>query len=480
MYKTQCAGQIGIEGFRLPFAGKLDIENRWVKLAGLMPWEMIERKYAESFSDGRSGAPIPARIAFGAIYIKEQENLTDRGTLTYIKENPYAQYFLGLEEFTEEELFDSSMMVHFRKRFPAHVIEQINEAIFVGKAKEKALNQPKKKTEDKPDDDNNPEPPNSGKLILDATCAPSDVRYPTDLSLLNECRENCEEMIDELQGGKGKKDTKKGYDRKKARAEYLAVIKQKRAKPSAVKTAIGKQLGYIFCCIVTLLLLIGTSGFTGLGRKKAARFELIRKVYEQQKAMYDTGEKRCDDRIVSLRQPHVRPIVRGKAGKRYEFGQKLAFSVVGGYTFIEEQRWDNFNEGVTLIDSAKRYKERFGVYPKAILADQIYRNKTNRDFCKEHGIRLSGPRLGKTKENKAERENAIAYKDNCERNMIESRNGISKRRFGLDLILAYLPETAETEAALNVLAMNLCLRLKSLCALLRYFLHFQTSLPSPV
>ena len=180
--------------------------------------------------------------------------------------------------------------------------------------------------------------------------------------------------------------------------------------------------------------------------------------------MFDTNTKRCDDRIVSLRQPHVRPIVRGKAGKPYEFGQKLAFRVVGGYTFIEKQGWDNWGEGITLIDYAKRYKERFGAYPKAILADQIYRNKENRKFCKEHHIRLSGPRLGRPKANEAEENRAIAYKDNCERNMVESRNGIAKRRFGLDLILAYLPGTAETEAALNVLAMNLSLRLQVLCA----------------
>jgi hypothetical protein len=458
MYKTQCVGQIGIEGFRLPFSGKLDHENRWVKAAEILPWELIERRYAESFSDGNSGEPIPARIAFGAIYIKEQENLTDRSTLTYIKENPYVQYFLGLEEFTEEELFDSSMMVHFRKRFPAHVIAEINEAIFVAKAREKAVKPAKSEPENDLDDDNKPEPPNNGKLILDATCAPSDVRYPTDLSLLNECRENCEKLIDDMRGEKRKKSLKKSYDRKKARSAYLAVIKQKRAKPSVLKAAIGQQLVYLLSCITTLLLLIGPSGFIGLGKRKAERFKVIQKVYEQQKAMYDTGEKRCDDRIVSLRQPHVRPIVRGKAGKRYEFGQKLAFSVVGGYTFIEEQHWDNFNEGVTLIASAKRYKERFGAYPKAILADQIYRNKANRDFCKEHGIRLSGPRLGRIKAVELEQEKAIAYQDNCERNMIESRNGISKRRFGLDLILAYLPETAETEAALNVLAMNLCFR----------------------
>ena len=475
MYKTQCSGQQRIEEFRKPFAGKLCGNNRWVRLAQIMPWELIERRYAESFSEEKSRYPISARIAFGAIYIKEQEKLRDRSTLTYISENPYAQYFLGLEEFTEEPLFDASMMVHFRKRFSAEVIEEINQAIFLAEAKAAVEEEPEDSgstskspdAKEDSDDDDKLEPPNSGKLILDATCAPSDIRYPTDLSLLNECRENCEKIIDELWEYQDKKERgghKTPYHRRKARAAYLAIIRQKKAKASAIKEAISQQLGYVWSCICMILMLLGQVDGSKVKQKTADRFELIRKVYEQQKAMADTDTKRCEDRIVSLRQPHVRPIVRGKAGKPYEFGQKLAFSVVGGYTFIEKQGWDNFNEGITLTQSAERYKERFGAYPKAILADKIYRNQENRKFCKKHHIRLSGPRLGRPKASEVEQDREIAYKDNCERNIVESRNGIVKRRFGLDLILAYLPETAETEAALNVLAMNLCLRLKVLCA----------------
>ncbi len=103
------------------------------------------------------------------------------------------------------------------------------------------------------------------------------------------------------------------------------------------------------------------------------------------------------------------------------------------------------------------------------MADTIYRNKDNRKFCKENGIRLSGPRLGRPKASEVEADKELAYKDSCERNIVESRNGISKRRYGLDLIMAYLPETAETEAALQVFVMNVahCLR-----SLLRHLLRF--------
>jgi len=92
---------------------------------------------------------------------------------------------------------------------------------------------------------------------------------------------------------------------------------------------------------------------------------------------------------------NARPMVQGKAGNEVEFGQKISLSVVDGFTFIEEQGWNNFVEGVTLIASAERFRERHGVYPEAILADKTYRNSDNVAFCKKNGIRLSGPRLGR-------------------------------------------------------------------------------------
>ncbi len=74
-----------------------------------------------------------SRIAFGSIYIKEAEKLTDESCVTAIQENPYMQYFLGLHEFTQEPLFDASMMVHFRKRFPVEDVARINEYVCTGK-----------------------------------------------------------------------------------------------------------------------------------------------------------------------------------------------------------------------------------------------------------------------------------------------------------------------------------------------------------
>ena len=120
MYNHEYTDQLKIEDFALPFGGKLNPENRWVKLAGITPWEKIEEHYARVMCNDNGRGALTARIAFGAIYIKQSEKLSDEATVTYIQENPYVQYYLGLPAFREEPLFDSSMMVHFRKRFPVN------------------------------------------------------------------------------------------------------------------------------------------------------------------------------------------------------------------------------------------------------------------------------------------------------------------------------------------------------------------------
>ena len=474
MYRRTIKGQMTLDSFILPFGGKLSADNRWVKMAEFMPWDMVEDVYNRTMKfeskDGRP--PIPSRIAFGAIFIKGNEAATDQKTLECTMENPYVQYFLGLTEFRKEPLFDLSMMVHFRKRFPAEEIEKINEELF------RRMNEAGKNSSD---DDTTDESgkveatgenssegveENNGTLIIDATVSPADIRYPTDLSILNECRENTEKIIEELWMNSSRRGHKTTYSRKKARAGYLKVTKQRKPRKGALQKAIKEQLEYTEQNIVTTEKLMIEVGDVELWLKHFARVEVIRKVCEQQRGMLDGKTHSCEDRIVNLRQPHVRPIVRGKAGAPVEFGQKLALSVIKGFTFIEKQSWDNFNEGITLIDSLEKYKKRHGCWPEAVLADTIYRTRENRKFCKENGIRLSGPRLGRPKQEEIEAEKQQAYQDSCDRNMVESRNGIAKRRYGLDRIFAYGDKTAETEAAMTIFAMNMAWCLRTLLRLI--------------
>ena len=113
----------------------------------------------------------------------------------------------------------------------------------------------------------------------------------------------------------------------------------------------------------------------------------------------------------------------------------------------------------------------------SIPAQCWYQTRSNKLFCSQRGIHLSGPPLGRRKASETDAKiKRQMYKDSCERNAIEGRNGISKRRFGFDRIFSKLDETAKTEAALILLAMNASLRLvrwpaRFLCFLLLSF-HF--------
>ena len=483
MYHKRDREQMRVEDFVPPFGGKLDAGNRWVKMAGIMPWDMIEEIYVRSFKvDRLDGRPaIPARIAFGALYIKENENFPQERTLQHISENVYMQYFLGLTEFNPEPLFDSSMMTHFAKRFTKKDIAKINEEIYrrMHPDDDKDDNEDSNGGTENGDGSeangevgDNSDGGNKGKLILDATVAPADIRYPTDLSLLNECREDTEKIIDDVWGKTERKGHKTAYNRKKARQGYMKIAKQRKPRKNQIRQAVREQLEYVEKNVAALEEILSKLGAEAFGWHHWERLGTIREIAKQQRQHFDNPGESIPNRIVSVRQPHVRPMVRGKARSEVEFGQKLGLSIIDGFTFIDIQSWDNFAEGNTLKSSAEKFRERHGVYPEAILADKTYRNRENLDFCKERGIRLSGPRLGRPKKSELEADREQAYRDSCERNMVEGRIGISKRRYGLDLIYARLEQTGEVEAAFNVLCMNVAHMLRVLLRLLQKRVEF--------
>ena len=171
--------------------------------------------------------------------------------------------------------------------------------------------------------------------------------------------------------------------------------------------------------------------------------------------MYKKKTHSVEDRIVGLSQPNIRPIPRGKANAKTEFGAKLAISVVNGYTFTEHISYDNFNEGVLLEESINNYKKRFGMLPTQILADTIYRNQKNRALSKELGVRLSGLPLGRRTAEKY-RQQAKEFLADCgARNEVEGKIGTAKTRYGMNRVRARLPESGKSVIVLALMAMNL-------------------------
>ncbi len=427
---------------------------------------MVEEKYAKSFKETSFSRPAkPARMAIGTQIIKEKYVLLDEETVEMINENPYLQYFIGLEHFTNQAPMEASVLTLFRKRMTPEMLAEVNDYI-TGRAKNDDDDNDPPNGLGKIDDEESCEnkESNKGTLIMDATCVPSDIRFPTDISLLNQGGEWLEGIIDE-QHEKGLTNGQKPQTyRKVARKEYMRFARNRKPSRKVIRQVKRKQLGYISRDLKT----IEACGTEGLSQKSLERLMIVRKVYEQQKQMYEAKTHQVDDRIVSLSQPWVRPIVRGKATAKTEFGAKIAVSVLNGYYRIEHISWDAFNEANTLEETVDRYKEETGFYPQRILADKIYRNRDNLKYCKKWNIHMSGPKLGRSPKDKA------LYAQQCkderreagERNEVEGKFGTGKRCYGMNRIVARLKDTSETQIYMIVLTMNLWKKMKSSFALI--------------
>lgn len=479
--------QLTLLGFETPFEQKLTTENRWVIMAKAVPWDEIVVHYDRLFSSTEGRPPISGRVILGAMIIKHIEGLTDRKTIQHIRENMFMQYFLGYTSFTNEAPFSDTLFVEIRKRLSLDLLSKINDVIALHCLREN------EKAEPPPTGDDNDTPANTalkdkgdltvldktteqtlpqgeekiiqslsatadlpasknnrGRLLTDASVAPQNITYPTDLKLLNAARVKSEELIDILYNPLLHGHTKPRTYRIVARKAFLNTAKKKQKSSKVIYKSNGQQLRFLRRNLNHIELLLTAYKAFPLKPKEQKYLMVLHTVYDQQKQMHDARTKRVDDRIVNIHQPHVRPIVRGKEKAKVEFGSKLQVSMVKGFTFIDYLSWDAFNEGQYLKISVENYKKRFGFYPAEVLGDQIYCTRENRKWLKDLGIKLIAKPLGRRSST------AVAvHLSPGERNPIEGKFGQAKIAYGLDNIKAKLKQTSESWIAAIALVLNL-------------------------
>jgi hypothetical protein len=470
MIRYTSSKQLSIEEFKTPFELNLDSENRWAKLSSLIPWDLLANVYYGPLS-AKMGRPLKdARRVIGAVIIKQKLNLSDEETVLQIQENPYLQYFLGYSSYEPKLIFSPTLFVEIRKRLGADKFEEMSRLIVsesqVLTKKNKGADKSKRSCKPRPaknnDDDKSDGQKPSGKMLIDATVSGQAIKFPTDLDLLNNSREKSEELIDKLYK-LSKRDKKPRTYRRTARKEYLSTAKQKKKSGKNLRKAVRKQLNYLnrnIGHIESLLDEIAGNEFP-LPYKDQRIYWIIQEIYREQKAMRDAHSHSISDRIVSISQPHVRPVLRGKAKKKIEFGAKLGVSLINGYAFVDTISWDAYNEAQDLIKQVENFKERFGHYPEAVLADNIYGTKKNRDYLRDKGILFSGKPLGRPKKETAEnkedlrKEKRRKKQEYRERIPIEGKFGQGKNGYRLNYIKAKLQSTSESWISSIFFVMNI-------------------------
>lgn len=461
--------QLTLAGFETPFVNQLNKDNRWVKMAQAIHWDKIVPFYDQLFSSSEGRAPISGRVIIGAMIIKHIEDLTDRATILHIQENMFMQYFLGYSSFTNEAPFTAPLFVAIRKRMSLELTAKISEVIALHCITDQEPEDPPDKGTDSTDDAPQAgtdelvaisptrtmsviaaDRPHKGKLIMDATVAPQHITFPTDLKLLSAARRKSEQLVDLLYAPSLHGPVKPRTYRSIAQKLFLNTAKKKAKSNKEIYKSNGRQLRFLRRNLKHIDTLLAAYPNFPLKPREQKYLLVLHTVYEQQDQMHRTHTKSVPHRIVSIHQPHVRPIVRGKDKAKVEFGSKLQVSLVNGFTFIDRLNWEAFNEGQWLQQSVQRYKQRFGYYPEEVLADQIYCNRENRKWMKEKGIRLMAKPLGRP----AAAAVAVHLRPG-ERNPIEGKFGQGKLAYGLDCIKAKLKDTSESWIACIALVLNL-------------------------
>jgi transposase, IS5 family len=505
MIKYTSQNQLSV--FQTPFDQQLDPNNRWVKLSNSLPWDQLVKIYIKKLRSDFGAPGIDGRMVIGSLIIKHKLTLSDRETIEMIRENMYMQYFVGLSSFTTDPIFHHTEFVHIRKRlsdvdFNSMTEELMQVAGIIEKQQEQindtGKNENKRTPEDIVDDneaDKNeadkivipkatlPAPEekqvdekelipeqkaaddietitNKGDMQLDATVADQKIKYPNDVELLNTGRQETDRLMDLLCEDLEQKRPR--TYRNTARKQFLRFAKRKTKPHNIIRKARRQQLNYLKRNFKQLDLLITKyqSSKQTLRLPFAHRDLRIlwatRLVYDQQLQMHNENSQRISDRIVNIYQPYVRPIVRGKAKAKVEFGAKLEISLQDGYAFIETLSWDAFNECNDLQSAAENYKKRYGYYPANIIADAIYHTRVNKKWCTGNHIKLIGKTLSKTVLSKMTAKERKAHKQkHNSRNHVEGKFGQGKNAYELNEIKAKYSNTSKSWIAAIIFVMNI-------------------------
>ena len=425
-----------------PYSGQIDQDNRWIKLAELVPWEQMDAIYRRHFDEGKQAVIKSSRLIVGLLLGQMLLELSDRDVVEYFHENPYFQYFCGQETFVvkvDKAIIHHSLLSKRRKRLgKAYVARFEREILEV--LKQKGLIKGK-------------------KLILDATVFPANITYPNDVKLLNTVREYlCKTIL----------DVKNSYDpkgrirtcRRTARKLYLAFQKTKRKSKKMIRTTRNKMIRYVRRNVKQLEAVLAQASELKNWKKKQieARLSVAKEILAQQLHMATTRGRHVANRIVSFHSPNVRPIVRGKDGKAVEFGPKAHVALVEGYALLDDAQYDAFHEGIQLEGSLGRHQDRFGKQPDIVLADQLYATRKNRALLDEKGIAHAFKRIGRppdqSKQDRQTQRRQFKQRQG-QRNHVEAAFGHLKDRFNLSKIKWTVPGGESMQIQLGLIAFNL-------------------------
>jgi hypothetical protein len=421
-----------------------DPEHPLMKLEAAIRWDNLLEALAGFYCPDEGRPTTPLRAQAGTLILKYVKHLPDRDAVIYVRENLYAQRFCGLSpEQAVDYMHPASGLSNFRAQIGPEGMVFIEEVLHAA-ARKKPLKR-------------------GNKVIIDTTCVPLDIRYPTDIRLLERCRREVLSLIRKAKAF-GIEASYRTYARV---ARKIYTVFAKLSKPKAqTRKKVHKQMQQFVRRNLNQLKDLRMQCTQVLGRRVGdesdrRRWEVLRFlqrlkeserkiqiILHQQRQIY-RGNVHLRHRIVSFHKDHVRPIMRGKFPVPTEFGPKVLLAVVRGYTYVVQAFQDNVSDTRLVVPALRWFKTVFGKFPRELLAD---RGMWKRAMAR--WLRGAGVGCGIQVKGNSVLDTPATRRQIRQRLPIEARISLSKRCFGWDRCRARNDDHEESWIRLGAAAMN--------------------------
>lgn len=424
----------------LPFAEFVfDADHPLVRLAAAIDWKNLLEGLSAFYSEDLGAPSTPLRAQVGTLMLKHLRSLPDREAVRLVLENMYAQRFCGLSPAqVAGYMHPASGLANFRAKIGPQGMALIEEALTAagqGKSRKRG-----------------------GKLILETTCVPADILYPTDIRLLERCRLAVIRLMRRAKDF-GLKALYRTYNRtarkvfvqfskvgkpgektrRRTHKRMFQLVRRNLKQLADLRQIASREIGPL--CRADDDVLAFLQELKTVERR-------IRAILHQQRLVRQ-GVVSIPGRIVSFHKDHIRPIVRGKFPLWTEFGPKVLFGLVRGCVYRLAAFQNNAADATLITPALRWFKEKFGRLPDEVQGDRGFFARWRVRVLKAMGITPGLQQRGKAIEKSAANRRMIR-----QRLVIEARISLGKRKFGWNRCRARIAEHESSWIGLGAAAMN--------------------------
>jgi len=315
------------ELFRVELDQLVDPAHALVKLGRQINWTGFDESLGQTYALANGAPGVSTRLMVALHYLKYRHDLSDEAVVGQWVENPYWQHFSGEQFFQHEMPIDPSSMTRWRKRLgEAGAEAMLKETIETG-LRMKVIT-----------------PAQIQHINVDTTVQTKAVRYPTDARLYNRSRERLVKTARKLG-----LQIKQSYERVGPRllmqqSRYAHARQPKRAASCTrkLRTALGRVIRQI-------------------EREHPTPTAQLSELLTTAKRIH-AQQPQDKNKVYSVHEPKVACIAKGKAGKKYEFGNKVSVAATsrGGWLLGALSLPDNPYDGHTLDQQLSQTRRLLG------------------------------------------------------------------------------------------------------------------------